>query len=81
MAGDDGDDDDDVEPIYFKEPSQLLQIFSALEERNLFLIQNSQETEEALEDLKNKSVATAGDDDDAALAVGRWRRPRMRPCR
>jgi hypothetical protein len=45
-----------VEPIFFKEPAQLLQIFSALEERNLFLIQNSQETEEALEDLKNKYV-------------------------
>ncbi|CEP00480.1 DUF4200 domain-containing protein [Plasmodiophora brassicae] len=52
------DDDDEVEPIYFKEPSQLLQIFSALEERNLFLIQNSQETEEALEDLKNKFEET-----------------------
>jgi cilia- and flagella-associated protein 100 len=40
--------------MYFKEPSQLLDIFTQLEERNLFLIQNVQETEEALEELKQK---------------------------
>ena len=39
-------------PIYFVEPQQLLDVFTALEEQNLFLIQNSQETEQALEDLK-----------------------------
>ena len=39
---------------YFTSPQQLLDIFSALEERNLFLIQNSQETEEALEELRQK---------------------------
>ena len=32
--------------MYFKKPQQLLDIFAELEERNLFLIQNSQETEE-----------------------------------
>lgn len=39
-------------PMYFTNPSQLLDIFQALEEQNLFLIQNSQETEHALEELK-----------------------------
>jgi hypothetical protein len=41
-------------PMFFKRPQQLLDIFAALEERNLFLIQNSQETEEQLEELKQK---------------------------
>uniref|UniRef100_A0A7S4F2N3 DUF4200 domain-containing protein n=1 Tax=Chrysotila carterae TaxID=13221 RepID=A0A7S4F2N3_CHRCT len=44
--------------MYFKEPQQLLDIFTALEESNLFLIQNSQETEEALEELKAKLSET-----------------------
>lgn len=35
-------------------PRQLLDIFAELEEQNLFLIQNSQETEEELEELRNK---------------------------
>lgn len=30
-------------PLYFQEPKQLLDIFTSLEESNLFLIQNSQE--------------------------------------
>ena len=38
--------------MYFREPEQLLDIFTTLEEQNLFLIQNSQETEQALEELK-----------------------------
>ncbi len=45
---------------YFTSPQQLLDIFSALEERNLFLIQNSQETEEALEELRQKLEETKG---------------------
>ena len=40
--------------MYFKHPQQLLDIFAQLEEQNLFLIQNCQETEEALEELKAK---------------------------
>lgn len=40
-------------PMYFKEPQQLMDIFSALEEQNLFLIQNSQETEHTLEELQH----------------------------
>ena len=44
--------------MYFRTPEQLLETFAALEERNLFLIQNSQETEEALEELKQKFEST-----------------------
>ena len=40
--------------MYFKSPQQLLDVFAQLEERNLFLIQNSQETEEAFDELKQK---------------------------
>jgi hypothetical protein len=38
--------------LFFTDPQQLLDIFSELEEQNLSLIQNSQETEEALEEMK-----------------------------
>merc|ERR1719210_3101172 len=34
-------------PLYFEEPKQLLDVFTSLEESNLFLIQNSQDTEQA----------------------------------
>merc|ERR1711988_1861299 len=51
-------EEDKEVPMYFKHPSQLLDIFTALEESNLFLIQNSQETEEALEELKAKFAET-----------------------
>ena len=44
--------------MYFKNPNQLLEIFARLEERDLFLIQNVQETEEALEELKQKFADT-----------------------
>lgn len=40
--------------LYFQEPKQLLDLFTSLEEANLFLIQNSQETEQALEELTQK---------------------------
>jgi len=40
--------------IYFDDPQQLLDMFAELEEQNLSLIQNSQETEEALENMKQK---------------------------
>ncbi|XP_020912543.1 cilia- and flagella-associated protein 100 [Exaiptasia diaphana] len=47
------DEDSEEEPeLFFTDPQQLLDIFSELEEQNLSLIQNSQETEEALEELK-----------------------------
>ena len=41
-------------PMYFTEPHQLMDIFAALEEQNLFLIQNSQETEHTLEELQHE---------------------------
>ena len=44
--------------MYFQRPTQLLDIFAQLEEQNLFLIQNCQETEEALEELKTKYKET-----------------------
>ena len=40
--------------MYFKKASTLLEIFTSLEESNLFLIQNSQETEQNLEELKQQ---------------------------
>lgn len=49
----DSDDDSDEDPeLFFTDPQQLLDIFAELEEQNLSLIQNSQETEEALEEMK-----------------------------
>ena len=38
--------------MFFTDPQQLLDIFSELEEQNLSLIQNSQETEETLEEMR-----------------------------
>ncbi|XP_059799868.1 cilia- and flagella-associated protein 100 [Hypanus sabinus] len=43
----------DEEPeLYFTDPKQLLDIYTELEEHNLSLILNSQETEEAVEEIK-----------------------------
>ena len=50
----DGGTDVDEEPMYFTQPQQLLDIFSQLEERNLFLIQNVQETEEAVDEMRTR---------------------------
>ncbi|XP_056660689.1 cilia- and flagella-associated protein 100 isoform X2 [Monodelphis domestica] len=49
---DETDSDDELD-LYFTEPQQLLDIFSHLEEQNLSLIQNSQETEEALDEINH----------------------------
>ncbi|PIK37026.1 putative coiled-coil domain-containing protein [Apostichopus japonicus] len=55
----DSDYDSDEEPVlFFTEPQQLLDIFQELEEQNLSLIQNSQETEEALEEVKQNIQIT-----------------------
>lgn len=40
------EDDGDEEQMYFKEPSQLIDIFHSLEESNLFLITNLKEIEQ-----------------------------------
>jgi hypothetical protein len=45
------------EEMYFREPEQLLALFSQLEERNLFLIQSVQDGEESLGELKQSSAA------------------------
>ena len=39
--------------IYFQEPKQLLNIFSSLEEQNMFLINHCQEAEETVERYRN----------------------------
>lgn len=44
-------------PLYFEEPKQLLDVYTTLEESNLFLIQNHQDTDQALEDLDQKYAA------------------------
>ncbi|MGH0167391.1 UNVERIFIED_CONTAM: hypothetical protein FKN15_068077 [Acipenser sinensis] len=51
--------DCDEEPeLYFTDPQQLLDILIELEEQNLSLIQNSQETEETLEEFKQTMATT-----------------------
>jgi hypothetical protein len=42
------------EEMFFKHSSQLLEVYKELEESNLFYIQNAQESEEALEELRSK---------------------------
>ncbi|KAM3914211.1 cilia- and flagella-associated protein 100 [Leptodactylus fuscus] len=53
-------DSEEESELYFTDPQQLLNIFSEMEERNLSLIQNSQETEEALEEIKQNITMTEG---------------------
>lgn len=48
---------DPQEELFFTDPAQLISIFTELEEQNLSLIQNSQETEITLEEMKqNKQM-------------------------
>eukprot|EP00920_Eleutheroschizon_duboscqi_P020040 GHVT01047831.1.p1 GENE.GHVT01047831.1~~GHVT01047831.1.p1 ORF type:complete len:469 (+),score=100.90 GHVT01047831.1:203-1609(+) len=46
------DEEEETLPVYFTQPKQILDILSDLEEQNLFLIQNVQQTEQALEDVE-----------------------------
>ena len=48
----------DATELFFTDPQQLLDIFSELEEQNLSLIQNSQETEETLEEMRQTRAVT-----------------------
>ena len=48
----DGEEEEEPE-LYFTDPTQLLDILGDLEEQNLSLIQNSQETEETLDGIKS----------------------------
>merc|ERR1712232_449637 len=43
-------------PLCFEEPKQLLDVFTSLEEQNLFLIQTSQDTEQMLEEIQQRLV-------------------------
>ncbi len=45
--------DEDM-PMFFDKPHQLPDIFSALEEENLFLIQNTQEAEQSLDEMTQR---------------------------
>ncbi|XP_078399230.1 cilia- and flagella-associated protein 100 [Cetorhinus maximus] len=51
-AESDWSDSDEEHELYFTDPKQLLNIYTELEEQNLSLILNSQETEEAVEEIK-----------------------------
>ena len=55
------DPDDQEEPMYFKNPQQLLDIFDQLEEQNLFLIQNVQERPRRLWKSSRTSALTRRD--------------------
>ena len=44
--------------LYFSDPLQLLEVFTELEEQNLSLIQNGQETEETLEEMRHSRQYT-----------------------
>ncbi|XP_074127409.1 coiled-coil domain-containing protein 38 [Sminthopsis crassicaudata] len=47
--------DCDLEPeLYFKEPEELLQVFTELEEQNLTLVQYSQDVDETLDDVSKR---------------------------
>jgi len=46
-------------PMYFTNPVQLLEIFTALEESNLFLIQNCQDIETQLDELRTLHKETS----------------------
>lgn len=52
------DKDEQEFEIYFQNAEQLLDIYAELEENNLALIQNCQETEESLEELKHEIRVT-----------------------
>lgn len=62
------DSGDDL-AMFFTEPQQLLDIFADLELQNLFLIQNSQETEQALEELKQNYEETKKQMDDKTSSL------------
>merc|ERR1739838_999322 len=52
------EESDDEPELFFTDPMQLLNIFAELEEDNLSLITNSQETEEAMEEIKQSLRVT-----------------------
>lgn len=44
--------------LYFKDPKEMLNILTELEEQNLSYIQNFQETEEAMEEIRMNARIT-----------------------
>jgi hypothetical protein len=48
------EDSDDELPLRFNDPSELMEIFSILEEQNLFLIKRCQDSEQQLEEKKQQ---------------------------
>uniref|UniRef100_A0A0P6J4M4 Coiled-coil domain-containing protein 37 n=1 Tax=Heterocephalus glaber TaxID=10181 RepID=A0A0P6J4M4_HETGA len=52
QSQEDTDSEGEELPLYFTEPQKLLDVFTELEEQNLSLIQNMQEMEETLDELK-----------------------------
>ncbi|KAK6482582.1 cilia- and flagella-associated protein 100-like [Huso huso] len=53
----DSDSDEELE-LYFKDPKEMLNILTELEEQNLSYIQNFQETEEAMEEIRMNARIT-----------------------
>eukprot|EP00210_Caulerpa_lentillifera_P004448 g4245.t1 len=62
----DGEEEDES---YFSQPQQLLDLYTSLEEQNLFLIQNLQETEEALDKNRTKLTETMNKMDSESDAL------------
>merc|ERR1712183_585966 len=58
LSLDEDDSDDEDVKMYFTDPQQLLDVFQELEEDNLSLITNSQETEEAMEEIRHSLKIT-----------------------
>ena len=48
------EDSDDELPLRFNDPSDLMEIFNVLEEKNLFLIKRCQDSEQQLEEKKQQ---------------------------
>ena len=71
ISSDEETEEDKEVPMFFTYPQQLLDIFTQLEESNLFLIQNSQETEAALEELKTKFAETRAEKEAESEALTR----------
>eukprot|EP00951_Prasinocladus_malaysianus_P019975 scaffold162639_cov27-Prasinocladus_malaysianus.AAC.1 len=61
MPPEEPEEQEDGARMYFTRPNQLLNIFSELEQSNLFLIQNSQQSEEGLEELRASYKQTRHD--------------------
>jgi len=57
IVEDESSDDEEIE-LYFKEPQELLAMFHELEDQNLSLIQNGQDMEENIDEIKSQANIT-----------------------